>query len=251
MPQERLFLFDPKNRDYLKTRSGKPHLGRSASAAMLPMFVIFLLISGFGAMIMNSALNVHMTLAESSAKTTGHITDRRSEYDAVAGSTDYWLDFRYTVGSVFYNGSDLVTEDRFNTAAVGDTVEVTYSPNQPDIALLEWEPMGLFAAIAVEAVVTIIVVTVLLMLLLNIYSRNQLIKHGKVLKGRILKSQLTEDSDKDKWVSLKYEFKSPASGKTLTRSVRRQPIDYPAGGRPTEGDIVAVLYLKDSNLQVL
>lgn len=245
-----VFFRHADNRQYVKSRAGKPKLGPNIFGVMIPFFIGMMLVSVIGLVIFSVILPYYATLAQSRAPIEAVVTDMRIEKDADLAN-EYWIDYEYTVGGVSYTGNDMVGRADYNTNDVGMPIEVTYSPADPSISMIEYEPLAVLGLLAVTLLFFAIGLCGTILSFFSQQDRGQLIRNGKIVKATIEDTRQSTDSDGDASLAVTYTFRSPLTGKDLRKRESVLLSRGEASGEARIGTTVAVLYLKDDLYRLL
>lgn len=139
----------------------------------------------------------------------------------------------------------------YNSLELGEQITITYSPDQPNISVLQYNPVVVLVAAAIFILIFVILVFVLLLLIASWFQRRKLITEGQLIEGFIDSSNTFTDSDGDTRLTVAYQFESPESGKTLRKQETSDITYNQTFGKPEVGTPVVVLYLNDSLTRLL
>lgn len=243
------FLSHAKNRQFVKSRTGKPKLRANILGSMTIFFVGTLLTSGLIIFMFSLILPHYATLARSRAPVEAVITDKRIEKDADLAN-EYWFDYEYTIGDVVYEGQDMLGRAEYNTYTIGMPIEVVYSPEQPSLSMIEYEPIVVLAMTGIALLFFAIGLGGSMLGILSWWDRQQLIRKGKIIGGTIEEArQSTDPEDGQIKLVINYTFRSPLSGKQLHK--RETFYDPQTYGKAQSGAKAAVLYLRDNLYHLL
>lgn len=243
--QGNLFLIYPCNIEFIKKKAKKPYVGGATSPIIwLMMLMILTLIFISTLAIIKSAANVFSTLLTESDTVLGLVTDKYTEN---IDELERFIVYEYTVDGTTYFEQAIVNETIYDTHQINGTIEVIFSPQNPEINVLDWQPQLIYIAGAIATIMLSILVIAILFIVYRIKQRNNLIHNGKPIRGYIEAVDQYEDADEDIRTIIRYVFTSPLSKKTikakhtLINDIRRS----------MDGMDVAILYLNDRNYELL
>jgi len=121
-----VFFCHVENRDFIKSRKGKPKLKKTLWSSLSIFFIGTMITSVLILFILSLILPHYATLARSNAPIEATITDIRIE-KGLDLEDEYWFDYEYRVGDVVYEGEDMLGRAEYNTYTIGTPIEIIYS----------------------------------------------------------------------------------------------------------------------------
>lgn len=246
---DNVFFCHVENRKFVKSRKGKPKLNEVGLGDMTIFFFAMMLISGLGLLIFSVVFPHYATLARSRAPIEAVISDKRIEKDADLANV-YWLDYEYVVDGIVYEGDDMVGRTEYDTYTAGMPIEVIYSPEQPSLSMIEYEPVVVLAFAGITLLFFAIGLGGLILSFFNRRRRRQLIRKGKVIKGTLVDANQSTDEGQVE-LTINYTFQSPLSGEELHKRETLYITRAGTSGKARIGATVVVLYLNDDLYQLL
>lgn len=246
-----MFFFYRKNREYLKTKKGNPRLPASPVGSLVFMMLFFMVIAGVGVGVVSMAFDTYQILAESRADISARIIDKHIERAADDEGDDYYIRYAYVVGEQTYEHSTTVSRSQYDGYTVGQTMTVVYSPKQPDISVLNYNPMGMLMIGGIFVLIFIIILVIFLLMVSHLLERRRMVTQGTFIKGFIDTADVIEDEEDGNQLTVAYRFKSPRTGKMLRKKQTLNVGQIEALGQPNPGAKVVVLYLNDRMHQML
>jgi len=235
------FLLYPQHRDFVLGNSKKlASNNRFALGCMGAFFSIFVVV-GICMLVMTLRDTYEWFLVmQQGMTTTGEYTDRR-----ISNSDDsdaHYVTFQYTVVDTRYTTEQQVSEDVYRRAEVGGRVELVYARSNPQIAVVQGTnrpPIGfiIFSLVWNGFIGGIIYVLIK-------YSRKQryLEENGRLIRGEVIKSSQSKDSDGDLILKVEYRFLVPGTYQRLTKTDRAERNDLRGQPLPAAGTPVIILY---------
>lgn len=179
------------------------------------------------------------------------MADKHIERDPEDGSEEYFIEYAYTIDRETYSKYVFASRSTYNSLELGEQITITYSPSQPNISVLQYNPVVVLVAAAIFILIFVILVFVLLLLIASWFQLRKLIRQGQFIEGFIDSSNTFTDSDGDTRLTVAYQFESPESGKTLHRQETSDITYNQTFGKPEVGTPVVVLYLNDGLSRLL
>lgn len=214
--------------------------------AFFSVFVCF----GIGMMVMTLRDTYEwFVIMQQGMTTTAEYIDRR--ISSSDDSDSYYVSYEYTVANNLYTYEQHVSEDIYNRAEVGGRVDIVYARSNPEVAAVQGTnnpPIGfiLFSLVWNGLIFAII-------WLLIKFSRQQklLEKNGRLIRGEVLQSTQTKDSDGDLILKVEYKFQAPESYQVITKTERAQRNDLKDTPLPERGTPVLILYNNEKHFMLL
>ncbi len=200
------------------------------------LFVLCLLLGGVGLI---TSLSVQDTgeltrLAASGIRTTGRITGKHTSGHK---NTTYYLDYSYTANGRAESGEETVSSSDFRQANAGDSVLVTYLPDDPTVHRVGVvDEARVTHARTLWALGTLGAALVLGLLLVateaNFRNHRALLETGVAVMGRLTNRYVTRGNKSNSYY-IQYEFDGPAGPVSGKASVGRSLYDQTSPGTPT------------------
>jgi len=246
-----VFFFYRKNREFLKTKQGKPQIPASPLGSLIFMMLFFIMIAGFGVGVVSMAFDTYQILAASRADISARITNKHVERAADNESDEYHIRYEYIVDGQTYEHSTTVPRRQYDGYAIDQIITVVYSPRQPDISVLSYDPVQMLLVGAVFVLIFVVVLFAFLLLVARWLTRRRMVTHGTFVKGFIDNMNIIEDEEDGNQLEVVYRFKSPKTGKMLKKKQTLHVSQFEAFGQPNPGARVVVLYMNDGMYTLL
>lgn len=244
------FLLRPEYRDFVlgkrKTLGHGSPFALGCVGAFFSVFVLF----GVGMMLMTlrDTYEWFVIMQQGMATTAQYIDRRVSSSD---DSDSHYVTYQYTVGDTRYTHEQQVREDMYNRAEVGGRVEVVYARSNPQIAAVEGTnspPIGflLFSLLWNGIIGGVVWFSI------KFYRQQKLLEQkGQLIRGEVLNSTQSKDSDGDLILKVEYRFQAPATYQVITKTERAQRNDMNEQPLPERGTPVIVLYNDEKHFMLL
>lgn len=244
------FLLNPSHRDFVLGKSNVLSRSSFAGTGCLVLFMSFFV--GIGLFVLMGVFKETyewFMISQRGVTITAEYTDRRiSSGDE---SDNYYVSFRYTHNDREYAREQRVDWYTYNAAESGLSVPIVYVPSNPQLAKVAGTnnpPTGILVFVLVwnGIVWTVIYFGV------RQYRRHKFLeRNGKMLRGEILESTHSTDSDGDLSLRVEFAFQSPQSSRRLTKTDRAQRNDLKGKRPPAPGTPIVILYYNDHQYMLL
>jgi len=214
------FLLFPNNEAFIRgaKRSSVDDQGGIRGVITLLVIIVFIGLSLFLGYQSLTILYDTQLLAQNSAQIVGQITERYTSDD---DSVTYHLVYQFTTPDRAYSGDQQVSREFYGTYAVGQSIDVTYAPNDPVASrLTHFDSSSNDAFMVISTGVYIVIVAIVVTSsIVHTQRRSQLKREGKIITGELV-SISGELDDDDYRVEVVVRFRSPSTLQ-LTSGKRR------------------------------
>lgn len=244
------FLFDLAHRDFVLGKSKV--LSRSSPFGTGCLVLFISLFVGIGLLVLVGVFKETyewFIISQRGVPITAQYTDRR--ISSGDDSDNYYVSFRYNHNDRQYAREQRVDWYTYNAAEAGLSVQIVYVPSNPQLAKVAGTnnpPTGILLFVLVW---NGIVWAVIFFGVRQYRLRKFLERNGKMLRGEILESTHSTDSDGDLFLRVEYAFQSPQSNRRLTKTDRAQRNDLKGKRSPAPGTPIVILYYNDQQYMLL
>jgi hypothetical protein len=178
------------------------------------------------------------------------------EFGTVHSDEEYLVHYRFEaagpVGAQAFDREASVSEDDYNRLQPGAPLTVTYDRTDPSVSrIVEETASAPHVVLAVLGVMTLVMAGVTgLVLAVWWWKWRRLARDGQRLQGSVVSCTTKNDDEGRLVVDLQYRFVTP-SGREITDTVTSSRKDWTEAARPEPQTPVVVLYLSDTNYQLL
>ena len=245
-----LFLLDPANRSILaRERRDSVRRKRRGRGPFVLATALVVVMATLWALAWPALVDWYR-LRESGIGVAGTIT--ALERDGGAYRVAYRFETAHDTEPVGHTGAQSVTAAAYNGMSAGDSVTVTYWPDDPAVAQIDApSPDHTLRDRMAMAAMAIGGVALLLASLGLVLRQTARPPRQRVVKGIIVACTGRADADGDFKVRVQYRFVSPLSGKTLTGQKRRIRNDLRDAPLPDKDAPVAVYFGSDRHYSLM
>jgi hypothetical protein len=255
-PLKSIFLFDTRNRQYLDRSVSQPYLRPAevpilAQLLVLAFSIIFFMITYEG-----STMFLRWALTNSAGVTTQASVVNR--WVNSGRNPSYNITYAFIVNGKRYEVSQTMSPALYQR--VGETVDISYWPNDPNFARLvgafEVQDMARnsFLQVALSGLVAIGLVVFSVVNFgawCKLLANQRLLRNeGRLLYGEIITSHSEKDGKHGYKITVRYGLLTP-DGRYLTNKQARYPSSLRGRPQAIKGTPVAVMYVDDTHLEML
>jgi hypothetical protein len=254
-----LFLLNPANTSFVNHQMKLLSHRRSGGRYFYLMAIIVLFLAGIFAGLALPGWYKWYQLRENSQTVRG-IVSLKEDY-TVNGERRYFITYRFPADAVEeetgltgFISKQRVTPRTYDRLQSQEIVAVTFMQDNPNVsrlknyADLDTQDRALFTNIAGGLVVG---VGVLLFLSMVFNRRSLSIRSKRMLRGEIVSCTGLADRDGDFNVKVRYHFRSPVAGITITAHSSQVRNDLKNVALPGPGTPVAIYYKSDQSYRLL
>ncbi|GAB1421350.1 hypothetical protein MASR2M15_15100 [Anaerolineales bacterium] len=245
--ESNLFLIHALNLEFLqKKRKSAQILGPMRNFISILLIIVPLIMVLIGFAMLSSTLEQFRILTLERDTLSGYIVDKSMPN---ADSAEKILTYEYQIGNERYLGASLADKAFYDQTHIGDPIQIIYSPQNPAIHVLKWEPEKVYLGGLAGIIILALVVFFDIFLIRRMYRVHQLAKKGQTIKGRLSAVEKYPGDEDDIELHLFYNFISPLS----QQEIRGKQISYIEEGDliPLVDTNVAVIFLDEKNYHLL
>lgn len=247
----KVFLFNERNRDFLSGKRKTPVNLNDSYGCMVVFAGLFILIGLVIALFGVSEMQRYRALAANGVMTTAVVQDKSTSTDD--DGTSYYITYTFTTSDNRTRSStQSVSEGRYNRIEYGQRIDVLYDPGNPgNVRIDGTNDIGMSVGIlAFAGFWELFCVVIFGAVLRGMWMQRRLVRRGVVLPGRIVQVESFEDSDDDFNIRVSFQARK-SDGRWIDGHHSAVRNDLRHTMLPSMGRMIAVLYLKEGNMQPL
>ncbi len=246
------FIFYPKNEKFVRGQTDHVR-GYVTVPVLVGLLVGFVIAVALFLGVALPSWERAQDLDANGLKTEGTIDSRRVVIGDESDSHYVTYVFWAWETESHYKREQSVSYRTYRALPRGSEVEIKYLPDDPRTSKLlgdDTEDTGRMITLLI-AVAAGAILLILFIIGLEYRARTgELMRKGRLLRGKVVSCQGRLDSDDDLTVTLRYTFHTP-EGRRIEKTARRMANDLKGAALPRPGDPVVVLYLDDKNYKLM
>jgi hypothetical protein len=162
------------------------------------------------------------------------------------------VSYRFVADDRIYTEEEPVRKELYHSLDEGQSLLVRYARGDPAVSTVEPGRVGGLLAITAFCLVWDgVVFTFSWYLVREIRKRRRLARRGRQIAGEVLGCDPDRDSDGDLWLTVRFGFHSPQTGRWIEGKGSHTRKDLEGKPLPPQGTPVKVLYLDDKTFMML